>query len=37
VGFAQLPEGFAEVLPEARRLVAGRKTQLLEGIPVKDL
>jgi hypothetical protein len=34
VGFAQLPETFCEVLPEARRQVADRKAELLAGIPV---
>jgi hypothetical protein len=28
-----VPDAFAAVLPDARRLVAGRKDQLLEGIP----
>jgi len=34
VGLAPLPERFRDVLPEARRLVAERKAELLEGIPV---
>ena len=33
VGFAQLPESFGHVLPEARRKVEGRKAELLHGIP----
>ncbi|NUQ61082.1 MAG: hypothetical protein HUU20_01250 [Pirellulales bacterium] len=34
VGFGQLTDGFRAVLPEARRRVEERKTELLEGIPV---
>jgi hypothetical protein len=34
VGFPRLPAGFIGILPEARRLVAGRAADLLEGIPV---
>jgi len=33
VGLEPLPEGFAVVLPPARRLVEGRREELLEGIP----
>jgi hypothetical protein len=33
VGMAQLPERLCEILPDARRDVAGRKEQLLEGTP----
>jgi len=33
VGLEPLPEGFAEMLPGARRLVEGRREELLEGIP----
>jgi len=33
VQVAPLPRGFAELLPEARRMVQGRKNDLLEGIP----
>ena len=33
VGFAELPDGFAAILPEARRAVAARKDELLDGIP----
>lgn len=35
VRLAPLPEGFAEMLPGARRLVAARKNDLLQGIPTK--
>ncbi len=31
--FAPLPEGFAGLLPWARRLIDGRRTDLLAGIP----
>ena len=37
VKLAQLPEGFRELLPEARRLVEDRKGELLEGIPTPKL
>ncbi len=37
VKLAQLPEGFRELLPEARRLVEERKGELLEGIPTSYL
>lgn len=33
VKFAELPESFCELLPEARRKVAARAKELLEGIP----
>jgi hypothetical protein len=33
VQLAPLPAGFVALLPEARRLVAGRRRELLEGIP----
>ncbi len=33
VKLAPLPEGFCELLPKARRLVEGRRHELLEGIP----
>lgn len=33
VGFESLPDGFAGLLPTARRLVAERRAALLEGIP----
>ena len=33
VGFEPLPAGFGDILPAARRLVAVRKSELLEGIP----
>jgi hypothetical protein len=33
VGFAPLPDGFAELLPAARALVRGRRRELLDGIP----
>lgn len=33
VKLAQLPNGFRELLPHARRLVGERKSELLEGIP----
>jgi hypothetical protein len=33
VGLEPLPERFAQILPAARRLVAGRREDLLEGIP----
>jgi hypothetical protein len=35
VGFAQLPEGFRGVLPEARRKVERRKAELLDGIAAR--
>ncbi len=34
VGFEPLPDDFRRVLPEARELVAGRRAELLAGIPV---
>jgi hypothetical protein len=34
VGLEPLPEEFAEMLPDARRRVASRIEQLLEGVPV---
>lgn len=33
VGLAQIPESFRDLLPEARRAVAARKRELLEGTP----
>ncbi|MBN2477515.1 MAG: hypothetical protein JXB62_23110 [Pirellulales bacterium] len=36
VGFDPPPEHFVELLPEARRMVAGRKEALLEGIPTSS-
>ncbi len=36
VGLNQLPESFCRILPEARRKVALRREELLEGIPVTD-
>jgi hypothetical protein len=33
VGLEPLPDGFAAALPGARRLVEGRREELLEGIP----
>jgi len=33
VGFAQLPDGFGDVLPEAREQVSRRRAELLDGIP----
>jgi len=33
VGLDPLPEGFADALPAARRVVSARKEELLEGIP----
>ncbi len=33
VGLTELPGRFGAILPEARRLVEGRKTELLDGIP----
>jgi len=35
VGFEPLPAGFLDVLPAARRLVAARKSELLDGIPAE--
>ena len=35
VGFVQLPDGFRDVLPEAREQVSRRRAELLEGIPVE--
>jgi hypothetical protein len=35
VGLPLLPEDFAGILPEARRIVAQRKTELFSGIPVR--
>jgi hypothetical protein len=32
-GFGPLPENFRAILPEARRRVEHRKTELLKGIP----
>jgi hypothetical protein len=34
LGFAPLPDEFAGLLPSARRLIAARRRDLLEGIPV---
>ena len=34
IGFPQLPEEFAAILPEARSLVRRRRLELLDGIPV---
>jgi hypothetical protein len=31
--FGELPEHFRHILPDARRLVEGRKSDLLEGVP----
>lgn len=36
VGLEVLPERFREILPEARRLVASRRQELLDGIPVRE-
>lgn len=36
VGLDFLPERFREILPEARRLVASRRQELLAGIPVRE-
>ena len=36
VGLNRLPEAFCGILPEARRKVAIRREELLDGIPVKD-
>ncbi len=36
VGLNRLPETFCRILPEARRKVAFRRDELLEGIPVTD-
>jgi len=33
VGLEPLPDGFIDVLPAAREIVAGRRKELLEGIP----
>jgi len=33
LGLAELPGDFGTILPEARRLVESRKTELLHGIP----
>jgi hypothetical protein len=35
VGLARLPDGFGQLLPELRRLVAARKAELLDGMPVE--
>lgn len=35
VGLTALPQRFVELLPDARTLVAARREELLEGIPVK--
>jgi hypothetical protein len=37
VKLGQLPEDFRTLLPQARRLVEDRKTELLDGIPTPDL
>lgn len=37
VRLAPLPEGFRDLLPEARRRVEDRKAELLEGIPTPEL
>ncbi|HUT88363.1 MAG TPA: hypothetical protein VMY37_02605 [Thermoguttaceae bacterium] len=37
VGFAELPDGFRDVLPEAREQVSRRTAELLDGIPVEAL
>jgi hypothetical protein len=36
VGFGPLPDEFGEILPEARRVVAERRHELLEGIPIRE-
>lgn len=36
VGLNQLPETFCRIFPEARRKVASRSEELLDGIPVRD-
>ena len=36
VGLNQLPETFCSILPEARRKVAARREELLDGIPAAD-
>lgn len=36
VGLPTLPEDFAQLLPEARRLIAARREELLAGIPTSD-
>jgi len=36
VGLNRLPETFCRILPEARRKVAFRREELLEGIPATD-
>jgi len=36
VQMAPLPEGFTDLLPDARRLVAQRKEELLDGTPVEQ-
>jgi hypothetical protein len=35
LGMAQLPEGFVDLLPDARRSVDRRQVELLEGIPTR--
>jgi hypothetical protein len=37
VKLAPLPDGFRDLLPEARRLVEDRKSELLRGIPTNDI
>lgn len=36
VGLPALPDDFAQLLPEARRLIAARREELLAGIPTSD-